>query len=105
MQYMKEIVAFGPRPIGSVNHIKVEKYILSHLKSDEVERDDFEVTPSEGRFPIHNIIAKFPGSKDGIIVIASHYDTNWPLRNIPYVGANDGASGRRPGAILSGTVL
>jgi len=92
MQYLKEIVAFGPRPIGSVNHIKVEKYILSHLKSDEVERDDFEVTPSEGRFPIHNIIAKFPGTRDGIIVIASHYDTNWPLRTIPYVGANDGAS-------------
>jgi glutaminyl-peptide cyclotransferase len=92
MQYVKEIVAFGPRPIGSESHRKVEKYIVSHLKGVDVERDDFEVTSSEGRFPIHNIIAKFPGSKDGIIVIASHYDTNWPLRNIPYVGANDGAS-------------
>ncbi len=58
----------------------------------DFEQDDFEVTPSEGRFPIHNIIAKFPGSKDGIVVIASHYDTNWPLRNIAYVGANDGGS-------------
>src|SRR6266700_2465509 len=92
MQYVKEIVAFGPRPNGSENHRRVEKYILSHLKGLDVEQDDFEVTPSEGRFPIHNIIAKFPGSKDGIIVIASHYDTNWPLRNIPYIGANDGAS-------------
>jgi glutaminyl-peptide cyclotransferase len=92
MQYVKEIVAFGPRPIGSINHQKVERYILSHLKNDDVERDDFEVTTSEGRFPIHNIIAKFSGTKDGIIVIASHYDTNWPLRNIHYVGANDGAS-------------
>ena len=92
MQYVKEIVAFGPRPIGSVNHIKVEKYILSHLKSDEAERDDFEVNATEGHFPIHNILAKFPGAKDGIIVIASHYDTNWPLRNINYVGANDGGS-------------
>jgi hypothetical protein len=92
MQYVKEIVAFGPRPIGSENHRRVEKYILSHLKGVDVEQDDFEVTPSEGRFPIHNIIAKFPGSKDGIIVIASHYDTNWPLRNIAYVGANDGGS-------------
>ena len=92
MQYVKEIVAFGPRPNGSENHRRVEKYILSHLKGLDVEQDDFEVTPSEGRFPIHNIIAKFPGSKDGIIVMASHYDTNWPLRNIPYIGANDGAS-------------
>jgi len=92
MQYVKEIVAVGPRPIGSVNHIKVEKYILSQIKGDDVERDDFEINASEGHFPIHNIIAKFPGAKDGIIVIASHYDTNWPLRNINYVGANDGAS-------------
>ena len=92
MQYLKEIVAYGPRPIGSENHARVESYILSHLKGVDVERDEFEITTSEGRFPVHNILAKFPGSRDGIIVIASHYDTNWPLRNIKYVGANDGAS-------------
>lgn len=92
MEYVKEIVAFGPRPLGSEGHKKIENYILAHLKGDQVERDDFEITPAEGRFPVHNIIAKFPGTKDGIIVIASHYDTNWPLRNVNYVGANDGAS-------------
>jgi Zn-dependent M28 family amino/carboxypeptidase len=92
MQYVKEIVAFGPRPIGSENHKKVENYILSHLKSDIVEQDAFEVTTTEGKFPVRNIIAKFPGTKDGIIVIASHYDTNWPLRNTSFIGANDGAS-------------
>ena len=26
MQYVKEMVAFGPRPIGSANHKKVEDY-------------------------------------------------------------------------------
>ena len=92
MQYVKEIVAFGPRPLGSEGHKKVENYLLAHLKADNVERDDFEITTAEGRFPVHNIIAKFPGKKDGIIVIASHYDTNWPLRNENYVGANDGGS-------------
>jgi glutaminyl-peptide cyclotransferase len=92
MQYVKEIVAFGPRPIGSENHKKVENYIRGHLKGDEVEGDDFAITASEGKFAIHNIIAKFPGMRDGIIVIASHYDTNWPLRGQNYVGANDGAS-------------
>lgn len=92
MEYVKEIVGFGPRPLGSEGHKKTENYILSHLKGDEIERDDFEITAAEGRFPVHNIIAKFPGTKDGIVVIASHYDTNWPLRNVNYVGANDGAS-------------
>jgi glutaminyl-peptide cyclotransferase len=92
MQYVKEIVAFGPRPIGSENHKKVESYILAHLKRDDIEQDSFDVHPTEGTFPVRNIIAKFPGTRDGIIVIASHYDTNWPLRNTSYIGANDGAS-------------
>jgi glutaminyl-peptide cyclotransferase len=92
MQYVKEIVAFGPRPIGSANHSKVENYILTHLKRDEVENDMFAANTPEGKFPVHNIIAKFPGTKDGIIVIASHYDTNYPLRETSYIGANDGAS-------------
>jgi len=92
MQYVREIVAFGPRPIGSANHKKVEDFILGHLKGDEVENDTFTSDTPEGKFPVHNIIAKFPGTKDGIIVIASHYDTNYPLRNTSYIGANDGAS-------------
>src|SRR5690349_4426943 len=37
MRYVKEIVAFGPRPIGSASHKKVEDYIHSQLKGDQVE--------------------------------------------------------------------
>ena len=92
MQYVKDIVNFGPRPLGSANHKKVEDYISSRLKGDQVEDDVFTADTPEGKFPVHNIIAKYPGTKDGIIVIASHYDTNYPLRNTSYVGANDGGS-------------
>ncbi|HVI08370.1 MAG TPA: M28 family peptidase [Candidatus Binatia bacterium] len=92
MQYVKEIVAFGPRPLGSANHEKVEDYILAHLKGDDVENDVFTANTPEGKFPVHNIVAKFPGNKDGLIVIASHYDTNYPLRHTSFVGANDGGS-------------
>jgi glutaminyl-peptide cyclotransferase len=92
MQYVKDIVKFGPRPLGSANHKKVEEYIASHLKGDQVEDDTFTADTPAGKFPVHNIVAKFPGTKDGIILIASHYDTNYPLRNAPYIGANDGAS-------------
>jgi len=92
MQYVKEIVKFGPRPLASPSHKKVEDYLDSHLKGDQVEDDTFTAETNIGKFPVHNIIAKFPGSKDGIIVVASHYDTNYPLRNTPYVGANDGGS-------------
>jgi glutaminyl-peptide cyclotransferase len=92
MQYTREVTAFGARPIGSTNHKKLENYILAHLKNDHVEEDVFTAATPEGKFPVRNIIAKFPGTREGIIVVAGHYDTNYPLRNTGYVGANDGGS-------------
>jgi Zn-dependent M28 family amino/carboxypeptidase len=91
-KYTREVTAFGPRPIGSANHKKLEDYVLAHLKGDQVEDDAFIADTPEGKFPVRNLIAKFPGKRDGIIVIAGHYDTNYPLRDTGYVGANDGGS-------------
>jgi len=92
LQYVKDIVKFGPRPVGSANHKKVEDYISSHLKGIDFEDDSFTADTPEGKLPVRNLIARFPGTKDGIIVIASHYDTNYPLRKTPFIGANDGGS-------------
>ena len=91
MQYVKEVVAIGSRPVGSAGHAKLEQYILSKLKGVDVEQDKFTAQTPVGKFPVNNIIAKFPGRKDGIIVVAGHYDTNYPLPKA-YVGANDGGS-------------
>jgi hypothetical protein len=90
MKYVREIVGIGPRPLGSPGHTKVENYIKSKLKGDQVEDDRFSAQTPAGQFEGRNIIAKYPGTKDGVIVIASHYDTNYGLKN--YVGANDGGS-------------
>ena len=91
-QYTREVTAFGPRYMGSENHKKLERYILDHLKGDQVEDDAFSADTVEGKFPVRNIIAKFPGEKNGIIVILGHYDTVYSLRNSGFVGANDGGS-------------
>jgi glutaminyl-peptide cyclotransferase len=91
MQYTREIIAFGPRYDGSKAIEKVRQYLLAHLKGDQVEQDSFVAETPAGKLPMTNIIAKFPGTKDGIIVLASHYETNYNLRNINYVGTNDGA--------------
>ena len=93
MHYVREVVAFGSRPIGSPAHQKLEAYIHAKLSAEHIETvdDAFTAATPAGRFPIRNIIAKFPGTKDGIIVIAGHYDTNLPLPR-SYVGANDGGS-------------
>jgi Zn-dependent M28 family amino/carboxypeptidase len=91
MQYTKDIVAFGPRYDGSKAIDQVRAYIKNKLKGDQVEEDSFVAETSIGKVPMRNIVAKFPGSKDGIIVVASHYETNYWLRNTSFVGANDGA--------------
>jgi Zn-dependent M28 family amino/carboxypeptidase len=87
MRYVKDIIAYGPRPIGSDSHKKVEAYILRNLKGDQVEDDAFVADTPAGKLPVRNLIAQYPGTKDGIIVIAGHYDTN-----TSYIGANDGGS-------------
>lgn len=91
-QYLKEILAFGPRWDGSKGQEKLGDYLHSKLKSDHVEDDTFTAQTPAGAIKMRNIIAKFPGSKDGIIVLGSHIDTNYPLRNTNFVGANDGGS-------------
>jgi len=92
MRYTAQIVGFGPRPIGSEGHRKLEDYLLSHLKADtkDIDTDEFTAQTPAGPFKMRNIIAKFPGKREGIIVIASHYDT---LRSVTgFLGANDGGS-------------
>jgi Zn-dependent M28 family amino/carboxypeptidase len=91
LQYTKEIVAFGPRWDGSKALDQVRGYIKNKLRNDQVEEDAFVADTSIGKVPMRNIIAKFPGTKDGIIVLSSHYETNYWLRNTSFVGANDGA--------------
>lgn len=91
MQYTKEIVAFGPRWDGSKALDQVRNYIKNKLKGDQVEEDSFVAETSIGKVAMRNIVAKFPGTKDGIIVLASHYETNYWLKDTSFVGANDGA--------------
>jgi glutaminyl-peptide cyclotransferase len=90
-QFVKEFSAIGSRPLGSPGHKKAEDYIHAHLKGGRVEDDDFTEQTPVGAYPVHNVVAKYPGTKPGIVVIASHYETNIWLPKA-YVGANDGGS-------------
>ena len=91
-QYLKQILAFGPRWDGSKGQEKLGEYLHNKLKADHVEDDAFVAQTPAGPIKMRNIIAKFPGAKDGVIVLGSHIDTNYPLRSTSFVGANDGGS-------------
>jgi len=92
MQYVKEIVAFGPRWPGSKGQTKVADYLRNKLKADHPEEDAFTADTPVGKLPVRNFIAKFQGTKDGIIVLGSHIDTLYPPQGNNFVGANDGGS-------------
>src|SRR5581483_5720841 len=89
MEYVRQVVAFGPRPVGSPAHKKLQEYLRTRLKKDNLEEDFFTTATPDGDLPMTNFIAKFPGKRDGIVVISGHYDT---LKKENFVGANDGGS-------------
>ena len=92
----KEFLAAAPRRFnGSPGHLAAENFIKAHFapedKDGRFETDVFTASTPAGLQTMHNLIVRYPGKKDGIIVLATHYETNYPLKDIPFVGANDGA--------------
>lgn len=92
LDYTREFVSIGPRWPTSPNHAKAEAYLRAHLQHDQLEEDTFIADTPIGPVDMRNFIARFPGKKDGVIVLASHYETNYWLKNINFVGANDGGA-------------
>ena len=93
----QQFIAAAPhRWIGSPDHLKAEEFIKSHFAPEiakgNFETDSFSANTPAGRLDMRNYIVRFPGKKDGVIVLASHYETNYWLKDINFVGANDGAA-------------
>jgi Zn-dependent M28 family amino/carboxypeptidase len=96
----RQLLAAAPKRFyGSPGHAAAEKFIESHFEPEQrdhrLEIDEFSASTPAGLQTLRNIIVKYPGAnpskRDGIIVLGSHYETNYPLRDIGFVGANDGA--------------
>lgn len=89
--YTAKLVSFGPRPSGSDAIKQTQNYIYSELHADgcQIDEDDFHAQTPVGTIPMKNIIAKVPGSRKGIILLMTHYDTK---RLEDFVGAEDGGS-------------
>lgn len=87
------------RYVTSTGHIAAENFIKQHFAPEAAKgnliTDTFSASTPIGPVQMRNYIVKFPssnpGKKDGIIVLASHYETNYPLKDINFIGANDGA--------------
>jgi Zn-dependent M28 family amino/carboxypeptidase len=92
----QQLLAVAPKRYnGSPGHLAAETFIKDHFKPEAAkgnfETDQFTANTPAGQQVMRNYIVRYPGKKDGVIVLASHYETNYPLRDIAFVGANDGA--------------
>ena len=92
LEYARQFVAIGPRWPTGPGHAKAEEFLRSQFKHDQLEEDVFTANTPIGPVAMRNFIVRFPGKKPGAIVLATHYETNYPLKNINFVGANDGGS-------------
>jgi Peptidase family M28 len=89
--FTAKLVAFGPRPPASDAIHRTQDYIIGQLKSFgcALDTDDFNAETPIGTLAMKNIIAKVPGTGQGIVVLLTHYDT---LRLDNFVGADDAGS-------------
>ena len=92
LDYTREFVSIGPRWPTSQGHAKAEAFLRARLQHDQLEEDTFIANTPIGPVNMRNFIVRFPGKKDGVIVLATHYETNYWLKNINFVGANDGGA-------------
>jgi Zn-dependent M28 family amino/carboxypeptidase len=92
LEYTRQFVSIGARWPTSQSHPKAEAFLRDHFRHDQLEEDAFTANTPIGPVAMRNFIVRYPGKKNGVIVLATHYETNYWLRNINFVGANDGGA-------------
>ena len=102
-QYLEKQCSFGPRNPNSDGHLLCKNYLISFLEENgaKVNIQNFTAIVRENTFKLTNIIASYYPQRRTRIFIGAHWDTRpWAdldsleaNRNLPILGANDGASG------------
>jgi hypothetical protein len=103
--YLKQICVIGPRPAGSAANARQRQMVSQHFTKHgaTVREQPFSgVDPRSGaRIDMVNLIGAWHPERTRRVVLGAHYDTRpFPdretdpaRRQVPYIGANDGASG------------
>ena len=93
MEYVRVQVAFGPRPPGSPQLQRCREFIKQQLIGFgyQVDEDAFVAATPYGSIAMHNLIARKGSGQQGVIALASHYDTKL-MEGKNFVGANDAGS-------------
>jgi glutaminyl-peptide cyclotransferase len=104
-KYLKAICAIGPRPAGSEANARQRTMVSTHftkMGATILEQKFTGNDPESGRpVAMVNLVGSWHPERKERVVIGAHYDTrpfpdeerNPARRSIPFIGANDGASG------------
>ncbi len=104
-EYLKKICEIGPRPAGSVANLRQLELVKEHFRklgAELIEQPFAASHPLCGaRLQMTNLIGRWHPDRLERVVIGAHYDTRPhpdeevdPIRRaLPFIGANDGASG------------
>lgn len=103
--YLKQLCAIGPRPAGTEANTQQRKLVADHFTKNgaTVHEQPFRTRhPLTGkRVDMVNLVGSWHPERSRRVVLSAHYDTRPepdeevdPVRHkLPFLGANDGASG------------
>ncbi|AGA29278.1 M28 family peptidase [Singulisphaera acidiphila] len=104
-KYLTQICEIGPRPAGSAANAKQRALVSAHFQKMGAKVTEQPFTGQDPRsdkqVAMVNLVGSWHPERKERVVIGAHYDTrpfpdeerNPELRSIPFIGANDGASG------------
>jgi glutaminyl-peptide cyclotransferase len=92
-EHLRQVLQFGPRPVGSPALDETRRYIKTQLVSAgvTVTEQAFQGDTPFGPIRMVNLVGTIPGSRSERLVLAGHYDTKL-FKTFRFVGANDGGS-------------
>lgn len=92
-EHLRQLVAIGPRPAGSVGAAETRRYILRQLSALAIEGTEqpFVADTPVGPTQMANVIGRIPGKSPRRLILAGHFDTK-RFQDFRFVGANDGGS-------------
>ena len=93
LRWTRRVVELGPRPPASEAHRKQQELIVEEMSrlGAVVRREPFTAQTPRGPIEMANLIARFNGRSDRIVVVSGHYET-YHRPGLHFVGANDGGS-------------
>jgi len=93
LRHVERLITIGPRVAGSPGGERARAYIVGELRRSGIDSEvqSFEAATPQGRVRMANVIARLPGRRADVIVLAGHYDTKL-FKSFRFVGANDGGS-------------